>query len=71
MLNEALACRENRGQELLGRRRRPALVEQPADRFVEIRGRPSRKIPEAVHAAALVLRAIVARTCSATSSPFR
>jgi len=50
---------------------RQAVVEEPADRVIKISACLERKIPEAAHAAALVFRAIVARTRSATSSPVR
>lgn len=70
-LGEHFARRENRCQEPFGRGRGTAVIEPPADRMIKIRRGLLRKIPEAAHAAALVLRAIVARTRSATSSPVR
>jgi hypothetical protein len=47
------------------------MIKLPADDVIKIGGRLSGKIPEAAHVAALALRAIVARTRSATSSPVR
>ena len=70
-LREPFACSENGCQELLGRRRSVSLIKPPADNVVEFRGRLPREIPETTHVAALALRAIVARTRSATSSPIR
>ena len=58
-------------QDPFCRRGRQAVVEEPADRVIKISACLERKIPEAAHAAALVFRAIVARTRSATSSPVR
>jgi len=51
--------------------RRSSVVEQPANRVVEVSSRLPREVSKAVHAAALAFRATVARTRSTTSSPVR
>jgi hypothetical protein len=68
---EPLIGSQNRRQEPLSGSRRVAMIKLPADDVIKIGGRLSGKIPEAAHVAALALRAIVARTRSATSSPVR
>jgi len=71
MLCEPLGGGQNCGQDSLGRGRRNTMVEEPTDRVVKIGARLPRKVPESTHTDALVFRAIVALTRSATSSPVR
>ncbi len=68
---EPFARSENSCQKLLGCRRGIPLIEPPANDVIKLCGRLPREIPEAAQMASLALRAIVARTRSATSSPLR